>query len=142
MCAACTNGWQLCRARGSHAPAGGWARGLSWKALSARDRISHAHQSVCSRVRPVAKQADSFGGTCRQVEAWTAEISSNLDLETSDLLFGEERGGVWRSSNNCGMSMEARAMPEGLRLHRSTDPRPRHHFWWFFWPRAETVTTR
>jgi hypothetical protein len=26
-----------------------------------------------------------------------------------------------------------------LRLHRSTDPRPRHHFWWLFWPRGVSV---
>jgi hypothetical protein len=72
----------------------------------------------------------------RCMEAWTAKISSDLNSETSDLSFGKERGGSWRNDSNCGTSME------GLRLHKSTDQRPRHHFWWFFWPRGVSVTTQ
>ena len=70
------------------------------------------------------------------MEAWTAKISSDLDSEMFDLSFGKECGGAWRSGINFGTSMG------GLRLHISTDPRSRHHFWWFFWPRGEMVMAR
>ena len=76
------------------------------------------------------------------MEAWTAEISSDLDLEMSDLSFREERGGPWWSGSNYGTRVEARAMLEGLRLHKSIDSGPIHHFWWFFWPKGVSVATR
>jgi hypothetical protein len=104
-----------------------------------RDKISRVCGSTWERVRLIGKWVDPSGGMFRRVEAWTAKISLDLESKTFDLSFGKERGGAWRSDNNCGTSVEARAMPEGLRLHRSTDPRLRHHFWWFFWLRGVSM---
>jgi hypothetical protein len=72
--------------------------------------------------------ADPSGGACRRVEAWTAVISSDLDSER--LICRLVRSVVRVQCRN------------RLRLHRSTDPGLRHHFWWFFWPRGVSVAAR
>jgi hypothetical protein len=39
------------------------------------------HGGACERVKRIGKQTDPSGGACRHVEAWTAMISLDLDLE-------------------------------------------------------------
>jgi hypothetical protein len=79
-------------------------------------------------VKRVGKRADPSGGACRRVEAWTAVISSDLDSER--LICRLVRSVVRVQRRN------------RLRLHRSTDPGLRHHFWWFLWPRGVSVAAR
>jgi hypothetical protein len=104
--------------RGSHAPEGSRARGSAWNTMG----------GAWERVKRVGKRADPSGGACRRVEAWTAVISSDLDSER--LICRLVRSVVRVQSRN------------RLRLHRSTDPGLRHHFWWFFWPRGVSVAAR
>jgi hypothetical protein len=96
----------------------------SWRMEKMLGCVEH-HGGVCERMRRVGKLLDPSGGACRRVEAWTVEISSNLDSERLICRLGR-----------CVQHQN------GLRLHRSIDPRPRHHFWWFFWPRGVSVVTR
>jgi hypothetical protein len=76
-------------------------------------RVDH-HGCAWERVKRVGKQADPSGGACRRVEAWTAVISLDLDSERLICRFGRSVVHMQRRNR--------------LRLHRSTDPRPRHHF--------------
>jgi hypothetical protein len=91
---------------------------------SAWERVDH-HGGAWKRV---GKRADPSGGACRRVEAWTAVISSDLDSER--LICRLVRSVVRVQRRN------------RLRLHRSTDPGLRHHFWCFFWPRGVSVAAR
>jgi hypothetical protein len=90
-------------------------------------RMDH-HGGAWERVKRVAKRADPSGGACRRVEAWTAVISSDLDSERLICRLARSVVRVQRRNR--------------LRLHKSTDPRPRHHFWWFFWPRGVLVAAQ
>jgi hypothetical protein len=80
------------------------------------------HGGAWERVRRVCKLADPSEHACRRVEAWTAVIS--LDLDSKRLICRLGRSVVHVQCRN------------GLKSHKSTDPGPRHHFWWFFWPRG------
>jgi hypothetical protein len=91
------------------------------------ERVDH-HGGAWERVKRVGKRADPSGGACRCVEAWTAVISS--DLDSKRLICRLVRSVVHVQCRN------------RLRLHRSTDPGLRHHFWWFFWPRGVSVAAR
>jgi hypothetical protein len=102
--------------------AGAWKdRPGAWK------RVDH-HGGAWERVKRVGKQADPSGGACRRVEAWTAVISSDLDSERLICRLGRSVVRVQRRNR--------------LRLHRSTDPGLKHHFWWFSWPRWVSVVAR
>jgi hypothetical protein len=115
-------------ARRSHAPEGYRARGSAWKYRpGAWKRVDH-HGGAWERVKRVAKRADPSGGACGRVEACTAVISSDLDSER--LICRLVRSVVRVQRRN------------RLRLHRSTDPGLKHHFWWFFWPRGVSVAAR
>jgi hypothetical protein len=86
------------------------------------------HGNALERVRRVCKLADPSGRACRRVEAWTSVISLDLDSERLICRLGRSVVRVQRRN--------------GLKLHRSTDSGPRHHFWWFFWPRGVSVAVR
>jgi hypothetical protein len=90
------------------------ARGSPWRRVGAREARWQT--------------ADPSGGACRRVEAWTAVISSDLDSERLICRLVRSVVRVQRQNR--------------LRLHRSTDPGLRHHFWWFFWPRGVSVAAR
>jgi hypothetical protein len=49
------------------------------------------------------------------------------------------RGGAWKMCRTFWGRVESQ---NWLRLHRSTDPEPRHHFWWLFWPKGVTVVAQ
>jgi hypothetical protein len=97
----------------------------AWKDLpGAWKRVDH-HGGAWERV---GKQADPSRGACRRVEAWTAVISSDLDWERLIYRLGRSVVRVQRRNR--------------LRLHKSTDPGLKHHFWWFSWLRWVSVVAR
>jgi hypothetical protein len=52
----------------------------SWRMEKMLGHMEH-HGGACERMRRVGKLSDPSGGACRRVEAWTAEITSDLDSE-------------------------------------------------------------
>jgi hypothetical protein len=62
---------------------------------------------------------------------WTGNLPDRADMAARWQTATTSRGAWWR--------VEAQ---NWLRLHRSTDPGPRHHFWWLFWLRGVTVVVQ
>jgi hypothetical protein len=69
---------------------------------------------------------------------WTGNLPDRADVAARGGA-GVARGQTATTSRGVWWRVEAQ---NWLRLHKSTDPGPRHHFWWLFWPRGVTVVAQ
>jgi hypothetical protein len=69
---------------------------------------------------------------------WTSNLPDRADVAARGGA-GVARGQTATTSRGTWWRVEAQ---NWLRLHRSTDPWPRHHFWWLFWLRGVMVVAQ
>jgi hypothetical protein len=69
---------------------------------------------------------------------WTSNLPDKVDVAARGGA-GVARGQTATTSRGAWWHVEAQ---NWLRLHRYTDPRSKHHFWWLFWLRGVMVVAQ
>jgi hypothetical protein len=107
----------------------------AWKRWRRRERVKPTRRSIHRRVGAHAVSDEGVLGRDLTVVTgsirWTGNLPDQADVVA--------RGGVWKMCRTFWGRMESQ---NWLRLHKSTDPEPRHHFWWLVWPRGVTVVAQ